>query len=85
MGESAPLEENLSVARTITARIGTSTLYVTNEVRNDGFEMAQLRRRYPFNIGWPWIDQNVPTRARNKPETQPVRPGRSRPTRGPHR
>lgn len=36
MGESALLEENLSVARTITARIGSSTLYITDEVRNDG-------------------------------------------------
>lgn len=59
MREGALFDQNVSVARRIRARVGASTIDVTDEVRNEGFEPTPLRLLYHFNIGWPWLEEGA--------------------------
>jgi hypothetical protein len=61
--EGAIFEENLTVERTIRAEIGSSTIRLTDVIRNEGFTDAAVRVLYHINLGWPLLHEGAVVRA----------------------
>jgi hypothetical protein len=55
MREGAIFEQNLTVHRSITAKIGRSVVRVFDVIRNEGFGGEPVRILYHINLGWPLL------------------------------
>ncbi|MCU1526956.1 MAG: hypothetical protein JWP75_719 [Frondihabitans sp.] len=69
MREASLLGSNVSVNRSITGRVGDSTIRIRDEVRNEGFTDVSLRLLYHVNLGWPWLRAGATVRASARPST----------------
>ncbi|MDO4888049.1 MAG: aldose 1-epimerase family protein [Actinomycetaceae bacterium] len=49
--------ENLVLRRRIETRLGTPSIAVTDEIRNEGFADEPMMIMYHCNIGWPLVDE----------------------------
>lgn len=54
--ESKALNHNLVLRRKITARQGTNTILIDDQIKNEGFEDEEIMLLYHFNFGHPIID-----------------------------
>jgi len=55
--ESRVFGPNLVLRRTISARVGESSILVEDSVENEGFEPEPLMVLYHINLGWPLLDE----------------------------
>ncbi len=55
--ESGLFKENLLLDRTISTRLGESTITVNDCVRNEGHQSSSLMMLYHINAGWPLVDK----------------------------
>jgi hypothetical protein len=59
MREGAIFQQNITVERTIRARIGRSEIRIQDVVRNEGFAQDTVRLLYHVNLGWPMIEEGA--------------------------
>lgn len=57
MCEAALFKENLVLRRTLTSKLGGKSIYIHNEVENQGFEACALMILFHFNLGYPVLDK----------------------------
>ena len=59
MRESKALNYNLTLTRSVSSVVGTSTIIIDDVVENRGFESQELMILYHFNIGHPIVDEGA--------------------------
>ena len=56
MRETSVFGENLTLTRTISTRLGATSIHLRDVVTNEGFRKTGLMLLYHCNIGWPALD-----------------------------
>ncbi len=57
--ESRTFGPNLVLRRTVSARVGESTVLIEDAVENEGFRPEPLMLLYHVNLGWPILDETA--------------------------
>ncbi|WP_444658868.1 aldose 1-epimerase family protein [Caproiciproducens sp. R2] len=58
MREAELFGENLVLRRTITTRLGESSIRVADEITNEAFRPEPVMLMYHCNMGWPFLSEN---------------------------
>ncbi len=53
--DSVLFHENLTMYRNITTKVGENKLYITDEIKNEGYDTVPLMLLYHMNIGFPIV------------------------------
>ena len=69
--ESSVFGANLVLRRRISARVGTSSIKIEDEVQNEGFDPEPLMVLYHVNLGWPLLDETSQLIGPGRPEESP--------------